>query len=44
MGTIGFYFEDEAMELPNTTPEILTIYKLLIHAMEKRLYHSSDGS
>lgn len=35
MGTIGFYFEDEVMELPNTTPEILTIYKLLIHAMEK---------
>ncbi len=34
MGTIGFYFEDEKIELPNTTPEILTIYKLLLGALE----------
>lgn len=35
MGTIGFYFEDIKIELPNTTPEILTIYKLFLDAMEK---------
>lgn len=35
MGTIGFYFEDIQMELPNTTPDILTIYKLFTNAMEK---------
>ena len=35
MGTIGFYYEDMKMELPNTTPEILTIYKLFMEAMEK---------
>lgn len=35
MGTIGFYFEDIKLELPNTTPEILTIYKLFLDALEK---------
>ena len=35
MGTIGFFFEEEKIELPNTTPEILTIYKLFLEAMEK---------
>lgn len=35
MGTIGFYFEDEVIPLPNTTPEILTIYKLFLNALEK---------
>lgn len=35
MGTIGFYFEDQIIELPNTTPEILTIYKLFLEALEK---------
>lgn len=35
MGTIGFYYEDIQIELPNTTPEILTIYKLLQNALEK---------
>lgn len=35
MGTIGFYYEDIHMELPNTTPEILTIYKLLLESVEK---------
>lgn len=35
MGTIGFYFNDEVIDLPNTTPEILTVYKLLLSALEK---------
>ena len=35
MGTIGFYYEDMQIELPNTTPEILTIYKLLSESLEK---------
>ena len=35
MGTIGFYYEDEVIPLPNTTPEILTIYKLFIDVLEK---------
>lgn len=35
MGTIGFYYEDIEIELPNTTPEILTTYKLLMNALEK---------
>lgn len=35
MGTIGFYFEEEKQELPNTTPEILTIYKLFMDALAK---------
>jgi len=35
MGTIGFYYEDIQIELPNTTPEILTIYKLFTEVLEK---------
>lgn len=35
MGTIGFFFEKTKIELPNTTPEILTIYKLFLDALEK---------
>ncbi len=35
MGTIGFYYGDDKIELPNTTPEILTIYKLFTEALEK---------
>lgn len=35
MGTIGFFYEKTKIELPNTTPEILTIYKLILDAMEK---------
>ncbi len=35
IGTIGFFYEDMKIELPNTTPEILTIYKLLTLALEK---------
>lgn len=34
MGTIGFYYDDVKIELPNTTPEILTVYKLLMEAKE----------
>lgn len=34
MGTIGFFYDDINLELPNTTPEILTIYKLLTTALE----------
>lgn len=35
MGTIGFYYENEVIELPNTTPEILTIYNLFLNCLEK---------
>lgn len=35
MGTIGFQYEEMNIELPNTTPETLTIYKLLTEALEK---------
>lgn len=35
MGTIGFYYEDEKMELLNTTPDVLTIYKLFLSVLEK---------
>ena len=38
MGTIGFYFEEEKKELPNTTPEILTIYKLFINIKRDALF------
>lgn len=34
MGTLGFMHRDEKIELPNTTPDILTVYKLLVHASE----------
>ena len=29
LGTIGFYYQDEKIELNNTTPDILTLYKLV---------------
>lgn len=36
IGTIGFYSPDEAvMELPNTTPDILDLYELILTAKEK---------
>ncbi|MCI8575841.1 MAG: UDP-N-acetylmuramoyl-L-alanyl-D-glutamate--2,6-diaminopimelate ligase [Bacilli bacterium] len=35
MGTIGFFYEDMKIELPNTTPDMLTTYKLLTMALEK---------
>lgn len=39
LGTIGFYYDDVKIELPNTTPEILTIYKLLYEAKEHGCTH-----
>lgn len=35
IGTIGFYYEDEVIKLDNTTPDILTLYKMLLEALEK---------
>ncbi len=34
IGTIGYYHKDEFIELNNTTPDVLTVYKLLVHARE----------
>ena len=34
LGTIGFKTPNEEIETENTTPDILTIYKLLLHALE----------
>ena len=34
IGTIGYYHKDEHIELNNTTPDILTVYKLLMNAYE----------
>ncbi len=34
IGTIGYHHKDEFIELNNTTPDVLTIYKLLYHAYE----------
>lgn len=34
IGTIGYHHKDETIELNNTTPDVLTIYKLLYHAYE----------
>ena len=39
MGTIGFYFQDEVVELPNTTPEILDVYSYMMEALEKGATH-----
>lgn len=39
IGTIGFYHKDEYIELNNTTPDILTVYKLLYHAYESGCTH-----
>jgi len=35
IGTIGFYHKDEFVELNNTTPDILIVYKLIVEAYEK---------
>lgn len=35
IGTLGFYHKDEFIELNNTTPDILVIYKLIVEAYEK---------
>jgi UDP-N-acetylmuramoyl-L-alanyl-D-glutamate--2,6-diaminopimelate ligase len=34
LGTIGFYYEDKIIHTENTTPDTLTIYKLLMEAMD----------
>ncbi len=34
IGTIGFYHNDEYIALNNTTPDILTLYKLLLHSID----------
>ncbi len=34
IGTIGYHHKDEYIELNNTTPDVLTIYKLLYHSYE----------
>ena len=34
IGTIGFHHKDEFIELNNTTPDVLTVYKLLYHSYE----------
>ena len=34
MGTIGFYYNDKKIILNNTTPDILTFYKLILEAKE----------
>ena len=33
LGTIGYYHNDKFIELNNTTPDILTLYKLLLEAV-----------
>lgn len=35
IGTLGCYYKDEHIELNNTTPDILTVYKLLVQLQEK---------
>lgn len=35
IGTLGYYYKDDFIELNNTTPDIVTIYKLLLDAYEK---------
>ena len=39
IGTIGFYYGDYKRELPNTTPEILTVYNMLYEAKENGCTH-----
>jgi UDP-N-acetylmuramoyl-L-alanyl-D-glutamate--2,6-diaminopimelate ligase len=39
MGTIGFFCGEETTELPNTVPEILDLYTLLLEALEKDCTH-----
>lgn len=35
LGTIGYYHKDEFREMPNTTPDILTLYKVMLDAVDK---------
>ena len=37
LGTLGFYLNDEITETDNTTPDILTLYKLLLKAIESNI-------
>ena len=37
LGTIGFYYKDKKIELNNTTPDILTLYKYLIEAIDNNI-------
>ena len=39
IGTIGFYYGENKRELPNTTPDILTLYNLLFEAKENGCTH-----
>ena len=39
IGTIGFYCGNTKIDLPNTTPDILTLYKLLLQAKEEGCTH-----
>jgi len=35
IGTIGFYINDKEKDLPNTTPEIVDVYEMLIECTQK---------
>lgn len=35
IGTIGYYYENEKIELPNTTPNILDLYDMILTAISK---------
>jgi UDP-N-acetylmuramoyl-L-alanyl-D-glutamate--2,6-diaminopimelate ligase len=37
LGTIGFYYEGHKEELNNTTPDILSLYKCLLNAVENNI-------
>ena len=37
LGTIGFYYNNNKIELNNTTPDILTLYKYLIEAVDNNI-------
>lgn len=39
IGTIGFFYEGHKEELPNTTPDILSVYKLFMEAIENGCTH-----
>ncbi len=37
LGTIGYYVNDEVTEVNNTTPDILSLYKILLDAVSKNI-------
>lgn len=37
IGTIGFYLDDKMKDLPNTTPDILSLYQLLLEAKKHHI-------